>query len=96
MNQEVWKFSTTEKSFANKFEIVMPKNTQLLYVDIDAYNIPCIWGMVYPHEEMETRYFELFGTGHTIHNDMGIERKYVGSYKLDNGEFFGHIFERIN
>ena len=96
MNQEVWKFSTIEKSFANKFEIVMPKNTQLLYVDIDADNIPCIWGLVYPHKEMEIRYFELFGTGHTIHNDMGIERKYVGSYKLDNGDFFGHIFERID
>jgi hypothetical protein len=45
---------------------------------------------------METRYFELFGTGDTIPNDMGIERKYVGSYRYGNGEFFGHIFERIN
>ena len=96
MNQEVWKFCTTDKGFSDKFEIKMPKNTQLLYVDIDANNLPCIWGLVYPHEEKETRYFELFGTGHTIPNDMGIERKYVGSYRYQKGEFIGHIFERIN
>ncbi len=96
MNQEVWKFSTTEKSFANKFEIEMPKNTQLLYVGVDVNNSPCIWGLVYPNEEKEIRYFELFVTGQDIHNDMGIERKYVGSYSLDNSEFVGHIFERIN
>ena len=96
MNQEVWKFCTTDKGFADKFEIKMPKDTQLLNVDIDANNFPCIWGLVYPHEEMETRYFELFGTGNTIPNDMGIERKYIGSYRFQNGRFFGHLFERIN
>ena len=96
MNQEVWKFCTTDNGFANRFEIKIPKNTQLLYVDIDAHNFPCIWGLVYPQEEMEIRYFELFGTGHTIPNDMGVVRKYVGSYRYQNGEFMGHIFERIN
>lgn len=96
MNQEVWKFCTTNEGFAHKFEIKMPKNTQLLYVDKDVHNSPCIWGLVYPNEEMEVRHFELFGTGHTIPNDMGVERKYVGSYRYQNGEFIGHIFERIN
>ena len=32
----------------------------------------------------------------TIPNDMGIERKYIGSYRFQNGRFFGHLFERIN
>ena len=45
---------------------------------------------------METRYFELFGTRQPIHNDMAIERKYIGTFNDGNGEFFGHIFERIN
>lgn len=96
MNQEVWKFDTTEKGFVDKFEIKMPKNAQLLNVDIDANNSPCIWALVYPQEEMEIRHFELFGTGQELHNDMGIERKYVGSYSYGNGNFIGHIFERIN
>jgi hypothetical protein len=33
---------------------------------------------------------------HEIPNCMGVERKYVGSYRYQNGEFMGHIFERIN
>ena len=98
MNQEIWKFNTTNnKGFVDKFEIKMKKNTQLLNVDIDANNSPCIWALVYPNEEeYENRHFELFGTGQTIPNDMGIERKYVGSYSYGNGNFIGHIFERIN
>lgn len=101
MNQEVWKFDTTDKGFVEKFEIKMPKNAQLLNVDIDANNSPCIWALVYPQEEMEIRHFELFGIGQELHNqelhnDMGIERKYVGSYSYGNVNFIGHIFERIN
>lgn len=96
MNQEVRIFSSIGKSFPNKFEMLMPKNTQLLFVDVNVDNIICIGGLVYPHQELETRYFELFSTGDKIHNDMGIERKYVGSYKLDNGKSFRHIFERVN
>jgi hypothetical protein len=96
MNQEVWKFCIIDEGYVDKFEIKMPKDTQLLNVDFDDNNYPCIFGLVYPHKQMETRYFELFGTGQPIHNDMGIERKYIGTFNDGNGEFFGHIFERIN
>jgi hypothetical protein len=96
MNQEVWKFFTTDEDFVGKFEIKMPKDTQLLNIDIDANHFPCIWGLVYPEAEKEIRYFELFNTNNTIPNDMGIERKYIGSYRFQNGRFFGHLFERIN
>ena len=95
MNQEIWKFCTTDRGFVGRFELKMPKNAQLLYVDIDANNFPCIWALVYPHEENETRYFELYGTGQSIPNDMGVVREYVGSYRYQKGEFIGHIFERI-
>ncbi len=59
-------------------------------------DIPYIWALVYPKKELEIRFFELFGTGQIIPNDMGIERKYIGTYQLDNGAFIGHLFERIN
>ena len=52
--------------------------------------------MVDTEVEMEIRYFELFGTGHEIPSDMGVDRKYVGTYQYQRGEFVGHIFERIN
>jgi hypothetical protein len=96
MNQTIWKFRTIQGDFNRTFSIEMPKNTELLYVDLDMDNTPCIWGLVYPEENKETRQFELFGTGHIIPNDMGICRKYIGSYRYQNGEFIGHVFERTN
>lgn len=94
MNQTIWKYETP---FEQYFEIQMPKGAEILSVQSDEKtNRPCIFALVYPDNEKETRYFELFGTGNTIHNDMGISRKYLGTYQYQKGEFIGHIFERIN
>jgi len=51
--------------------------------------------MVETENETEERCFELFGTGHKIHTDMGVDRKYLGTYQYQNGEFVGHLFERF-
>ena len=93
MNQTIWKFETP---FEEKFIIKMPKGTEILCVQQDKKTFkPCVWGLVYPENELEERFFELFGTGHDIHNDMGVDRKYLGTYQYQNGEFIGHIFERF-
>lgn len=96
MNQEVWKFCTIDNGFVNKFKFKMPINAELLYVDLDENNFPCIWALVYPEAEKEIRTFQLFVTEQEIPNDMGVVRKYVGSYRYRNGEFIRHIFEIIN
>lgn len=44
----------------------------------------------------EKRIFEIFGTGHTIYCDMGVDRRYIGTFQIENGQFIGHVFERIN
>lgn len=94
MNQTIWKYETP---FDRNFEIEMPKGAEILAVQSDEKtNWPCIFALVYPDNEKETRYFELFGTGNHIHNDMGVSRKYLGTYQYQKGEFIGHIFERIN
>ena len=94
MKQAVWKFETP---FEDKFSLQMPKGSEILSVQQDQKTmIPCIWALVYPENEKEERFFELFGTGHPIHNDMGIERKFVGTYQYQRGEFVGHIFERVS
>lgn len=94
MEQTIWKFETP---FEDKFTIQMPTSSEILCVQQDKKTMkPCIWAMVYPNNPNEERFFELFGTGHPIHNDMGIDRKYIGTYQYQNGEFVGHIFERIN
>ncbi len=94
MNQTILKYKTP---FEGKFSIKMPTNSEILSVQQDKKTMcPCIWVLVYPDNPKEERFFELFGTGQTIHNDMGIVRKYIGTYQYQNGEFVGHIFERIN
>jgi hypothetical protein len=94
----IWKYSTlVDSQFKDKIEIEMPKNAEILCVQRDGKTgIPCIWAIVDTDAEKETRYFELFGTGIKIHSDMGIERKYVGTYQYQRGEFVGHLFERLN
>ena len=94
MNQTIWKYETP---FDENFEIKMPKDAEILAIQKDEKtNTPCIFALVYPDNEKEIRCFELFGTGNTIYNDMGVSRKYLGTYQYQNGEFIGHIFERIN
>jgi hypothetical protein len=93
----IWKFSTIDNGFDEKFSIYMPKGAEILTVQTDEKNNhPTIWALVDPEQENEQRFFELFGTGHEIHGDMGVERKYIGTYQYQKGAFVGHIFERIN
>lgn len=93
MNQTIWKFETP---FESKFSLQLPKGAEILSVQQDQKTkIPCIWTLVYPENEKEERTFELFGSGHLIYNDMGINRKYLGTYQYQKGEFVGHLFERI-
>ena len=97
MKKTIWKFSTIEHGFNNKFSIFMPKGALILTLQTDEKNNhPTIWALVDPEQEKEERFFELFGTGNEIHEDMGIERIYIGTYQYQNGDFVGHIFERIN
>ena len=42
------------------------------------------------------RYFEVFGTGHEIHCDMGISRQFIGTAFMYKGALVWHIFERLN
>lgn len=94
----IWKYSTLiDGQFSDKFTILMPKSAEILCVQRDEKNNhPTIWALVDPEAEVEERHFELYGTGHKISTDMGIERKYIGTYQYQRGEFVGHIFERLN
>lgn len=91
MKQQIWKFelSTHDK------EIQMPFGAKILSVQMQGENI-CIWALVVPTNSTQPRYFEVYVTGHNIHCDIGIEREYLGTIKLDNDNLIFHIFERIN
>ncbi len=56
-------------------------------------NIPCLWAQ-FPiglDVKGESRYFRTILTGETV-NDFGL-KKYIGTFKLDNGSYVGHVFE---
>ena len=92
MKKEIWKFplDVNDKQF-----IRIPENSELLSVQTQN-EIPCIWALVNPSEKTEERCFEIFGTGHQIHYDMGTDRKFIGTFQLNDGALVFHLFERIN
>ncbi len=72
-------------------EIKMPKGAHVLTVQTQK-GIPCLWAIVEPGREEETRYFRCFGTGHPLDIDIA-SSKYIGTFQLDGGAFIGHLFE---
>lgn len=95
MNKTIWKF---ELAIDNKNIISMPKGAEILSVQLQN-NKPCIWALVNPDEpDKEERHFEMFGTGHPVPCDMGVDRKFLGTLQPVEMyvSFAFHVFERIN
>ena len=90
MEKTIWKFELETK---DRNIIQMPKDAEILCVQ-EQYGKPCIWALVDPNQEKETQHFEIFGTGHPVYCDMGVDRKYIGTYQLSNGALVFHVFDR--
>lgn len=90
-NQEIWKYELN----LGRTTLHIPMGGQVLCMQTQ-FTQPCIWVLVYPDEQKEERYFEVYGTGHKIQNDIGVERKYIGTYQAESGLYIFHVFERIN
>ena len=56
----------------------------------------CIWAEVCPTAPLEARTFEVFGTGHDMPIDMGIERRYIGTAIINGGSYIFHVYERLD
>ena len=92
MKKSIWKFTVDVNDIV---KLSMPKGAEILTVQTQ-HEIPRIWALVDPENEKEKRYFEIFGTGHPIPIDMGIERKYINTFQLEEGRLVFHLFERID
>ena len=91
MNKTIFKYPIV---IPDKVMFKMPKGAEVLTVQCQD-DIPTIWALVNAKElQMEERYFEVFGTGHDVPCDMGIERKYINTFQMENGMVF-HLFERL-
>jgi hypothetical protein len=74
-------------------EIELPIGAEILSVAFQR-DTCCVWAKVDTEAETEKRNFEVFGTGHEIPRNMGIDYEFVGTAHMDNGLVF-HAFERL-
>jgi len=79
-----------------KVNLTLPKGAEVLSVMVHL-NKPVLNVLVDVDQDYkETRIFEVFKTGHVVGYDMGVERKYIGTVQINNGDYVAHVFERNN
>ncbi len=91
--KQIWKYSIDDKDWAGA-TILMPIGSTVLTAQIQR-GVICIWAEVDPKKEQSERMFEIVGTGHTLREDMGTERKYISTVQDIRGLVW-HIYERLN
>lgn len=89
MPRVIWEF---QFEIVSPLHVSMPKGAEILTAQ-DQGGVGCLWAIVEPENWLESRYFEIFGTGQPIHEDQDIERRYVGT--LQQPPFVWHVFERL-
>ena len=93
MKKTIFKY---ELKATNKQTIKLPYGSKILSVGVQGAEV-YIWALVIPDAELEERVFEIFGTGHDIPYDIGVDREFVGTFQISKGNIFvGHVFERRN
>ncbi len=91
MIKSIWKFILVPDILV---KVRMPVDTTILFVG-EQNNKICIWAEVNPEAKTEERNFEVYGTGHNIHYDMGTNRKYLGTAMLYSGSLVFHVYEYL-
>lgn len=89
MKKVIWKFELNEKG---NQQIKLPLDYEILALQTQQGK-PCLWVLVDPNKPKETEIFEIYGTGHPIHYDMGIDREYVGTWQEQGGLLVWHLFK---
>ena len=70
----------------------LPKGAKVLTAQMQDEDV-CLWVMVDPKRENETRIFNMYGTGHTIINPEQLV--YVATVQMHDGEVVLHVFESV-
>jgi hypothetical protein len=86
-HRTIWKFQVPVN---DDIAVEMPKGAEILHIDAQE-DVPCIWAMVDPTNDLHTRRFRMYGTGHPMHVDE--VETHVGSFMLYNGQLVFHVFE---
>ena len=92
MEKRIYKYTLEQMGIQS---ITLPKGAEILTIQTQ-FNDAQLWALVDPEEQdREERRIEIFGTGHAIYYDMGVNRKYLATYQLDDGNYVFHVFERL-
>lgn len=83
MQKAIWKFTLTVPM---RCPVLMPEDAQILTVGVQGSSIR-MWALVDPKAVQNTRYFNVYGTGHP-HPGTG---DYIGTAFID--ELVFHVFE---
>ena len=86
---KVFKYSV--KVGADLVSLEMPKGAQLLSFQCQDEQ-PCLWALVDPAAEKETRNFRFAGTGHPIEEELS-SLKFIGTAQMMGGCLIWHLFE---
>jgi hypothetical protein len=89
-SKTVWKYplSVDDEQF-----IEMPANAHILCVQTQRGR-PCLWALVDPTNQPETRKILIAGTGHVREELWGLVN-YIGTFQLDYGQLVFHVFESV-
>lgn len=85
----VWKYAL---DLVEVQELSMPVGATVLHVD-EQFGVPCMWALVDPDAEVETRRFGVVGTGHPA--PALSDGRHVGTFLMRGGEFVWHVFEEL-
>ncbi len=90
-----------ELTVSEMFRLELQKGAEVLSVMVDN-NTPKLYVLVDPEITYTiSRFFEIVPTGHTLRAGLHpdgrlIARKFIGSFQINNGNYIGHVFERLN
>lgn len=88
--KSIWKFVLDPKNL----KVMMPIGARLLTAQGQNDQI-CVWAEVDIAADKEPVTFEIFGTGHEIPEDMGIDREYIGTAQIYSGSLVFHVYKYI-
>lgn len=74
----------------DRIAVDMPAGSEILTAQMQAMT-PCLWAKVDTSNPIETRYFRIFGTGHPMPSDMGVDLAYVAT--MQDRSLVWHLFE---
>ena len=86
---KIWKYQIgTKVIMDNTIKVDMPKGAKIIHIQTQR-EIPCVWALVDPAVESETRYFFIVATG----GDVPGDGQYIGTVFQQGGLYIWHIFE---